>query len=109
MGVAVVVLDGSHAVQVWSRDAEDLWGLRQNEVIGENFLRLDIGLPVGELRTAIRSTLLGEGRSDVVIDAMNRRGRAIRCRVTLLPLSIDSEAATGVILLMSEEGTPTPR
>ena len=109
MGVAVVVVDGSHAVQVWSRDAEDLWGLRQNEVIGENFLRLDIGLPVGELRTAIRSTLLGEGRSDVVIDAMNRRGRAIRCRVTLLPLSIDSEAATGVILLMSEEGTPTPR
>ncbi|HEY4591320.1 MAG TPA: CheR family methyltransferase, partial [Thermoanaerobaculia bacterium] len=38
---AVVVLDRSLHVRVWSEKAEDLWGLRSGEVKGQPFLDLD--------------------------------------------------------------------
>ena len=40
--------------------SEDLWGLRNEEVKGQNFLNLDIGLPVENLRADIRACLSGE-------------------------------------------------
>src|SRR5262249_25137339 len=46
----VAVLDPELRVTVWNNQAEDLWGLRKEEVEGKHFLNLDIGLPVGELR-----------------------------------------------------------
>ena len=42
-GVAVV--DRDLQVQVWNQRAEDLWGLRRDEAVGQHFLNLDIGLP----------------------------------------------------------------
>jgi two-component system CheB/CheR fusion protein len=103
MGLAVAVLDGRQTVQVWNRHAEDLWGLRSDEAVGQHFLGLDIGLPVEQLRGAIR-TALGDadGRGELVLEATNRRGRAIRCAVTTLPLVVGAGAVTGVILLMEQ-------
>jgi hypothetical protein len=37
-----------------------------------------------------------------VLDATNRRGRAIDCRVVALPLSVDGGEISGAILLMEE-------
>ena len=37
--------------------AEDLWGLRADEVEGQHFLGLDIGLPVEQLRQPMRAVL----------------------------------------------------
>ena len=51
------------------------------------------------------NTLLA-GDSDyqqVVIDAVNRRGKKIHCRVTCTPLVTASKKREGVILLMEEE------
>jgi two-component system, chemotaxis family, CheB/CheR fusion protein len=100
---AVVVLDRDLHVQVWNGQAKDLWGLGGDEVIGQHFFNLDIGLPVDLLKQPMRSCLNGEGaRSEVVLPAINRRGKAIRCKVTCTPLSGNNHDRRGVILLMEE-------
>jgi PAS domain S-box-containing protein len=101
----VTVLDADMRVLVWNRRAEDLWGLRQEETVGQHFLNLDIGLPTGQFRSLIRSTLAGEaGPHEMVLPAVNRRGRTIMVRVAGSPLSGADGAATGAILLMEQDG-----
>ncbi|HEY4094221.1 MAG TPA: PAS domain-containing protein, partial [Baekduia sp.] len=108
MGVAVVVLDGSQTVRVWNRHAEELWGVRPEEALGQHFLSLDIGLPMEELRACVRGALAGEEGGMIVVDANDRRGRALRCRVTALPLTVGRDEVSGVILLMERTGAEAP-
>jgi two-component system CheB/CheR fusion protein len=104
MGVAVAVLDGHQTVQIWNRHAEDIWGLRADEAVGQHFLGLDIGLPVDRLRAGIRAALQGtNGRREMTLEATDRSGRAIQCTVRVLPLMAGAPEATGVILLMEQE------
>ena len=99
----VAVLDREHRVQVWNRRAEDLWGLRDDEVFGNQFLTLDIGLPVGQLAQPIRSVMAGEQtRVEKTIPALTRRGRPIECVVSITALRSSVGATTGVIILMDE-------
>ncbi|HEV2846952.1 MAG TPA: CheR family methyltransferase, partial [Thermoanaerobaculia bacterium] len=81
----VVVVDADLRVLVWNSAAEDLWGLRQDEVQGRYLLSLDIGLPAGPLHPLLRRQIGGDGDGhDVVeLDAVNRRGRPVRVRVTV--------------------------
>src|SRR6266540_4327829 len=58
----VTVVDKDLDIQVWNRQAEELWGLRREEVIGQRFLSLDIGLPTDELWPLIRRALVCDGR-----------------------------------------------
>jgi two-component system CheB/CheR fusion protein len=103
MGVAVVVLDRGLTVRVWNAHSAELWGLRSDEVEGENFLNLDMGLPVDRLKGPVRQVLGdGDGRVEMVVDATNRRGRAIQCRVVALPMTVDGQDTTGAILMMEE-------
>jgi two-component system CheB/CheR fusion protein len=96
-----VVVDRELSVLVWNRKAEELWGLRSSEVQRRPFVNLDIGLPVSKLLDPLRACLSGSAPSDVVVEATDRRGRSLRCRVTLMPLSGDGEIQ-GVIMLMEE-------
>jgi len=76
--------------------------LRGDEVVGQPFLSLDIGLPVEELREPIRQSLDGSPQgTETILDGVNRRGRPIRCRVTCTRLD-NGPAAAGVIVLMEE-------
>ena len=103
LSAGAVVVNSNLDVVMWNQRAEDLWGLRADEVQGKGLLNLDIGLPVGELRTMIRPCLSGEvDRQEVVLDAINRRGKKIRCRVTCSPLVAGSKKREGVILMMEE-------
>jgi two-component system CheB/CheR fusion protein len=115
----VVVLGPEMDVRAWNRQAEELWGLRADEVLGHHFLNLDIGFPVDKLRTAIRNCVAGRSeREQVVQPAVNRRGRPITCTVTLSCL-IGEATNRGVILIMEaaprdatealEEGTGPAR
>ena len=99
----VAVLDDDLRVQLWNRRAEDLWGLRDNEVLNRPFLRLDIGLPVGQLVDLTQTALQPEPRlTEQVVEATTRRGKRIRCRVAATPLVDDSNGIRGVVLLMEE-------
>jgi two-component system, chemotaxis family, CheB/CheR fusion protein len=87
MGVGVVVVDADERVRVWNAQSEDLWGLRTDEVIGQHVLALDIGLPLDDVGLHLREALTdGDGSGDVVVDAVDRRGRAFACQVTVVPL-----------------------
>ena len=100
---AVVVVDNEIKVLIWNRAAEELWGLREDEVRGKNLLGLDIGLPTERLKAPIRSSLNGVKRHTVItLEAVNRRGRQITCEVTVTPLVTRAEAIHGAILLMDD-------
>jgi two-component system CheB/CheR fusion protein len=101
----VVVLDRELRILVWNSKAEDLWGLRADEVDGDHFANLDIGLPVGRLVQPLRACIAGEEpMQELVLPATNRRGRAIECRVTATPLVARGDGqAHGVIVLMEEQ------
>ena len=60
-GVAVV--DRELRLLAWSRHAEELWGLREEEVSGQHLLNLDIGLPVERLRPALKAACRATRRS----------------------------------------------
>jgi two-component system, chemotaxis family, CheB/CheR fusion protein len=101
----VIVVDRELRVVAWNHRSEDLWGLRRNEVKGQNFLNLDIGLPVEELRAPIRACFAGEAdHMEQRLRATNRRGRTIECRVSMTPLVRDGHQPNGVILMIEEEG-----
>jgi two-component system CheB/CheR fusion protein len=101
---AVVVVDRELLVVAWNHRAEDLWGLRNDEVRGQNFLNLDIGLPVERLVPAIRSCLKGErDHSEISVDATNRPGKMVACKVTVSPLAGAGNEVRGAILLMDEQ------
>jgi two-component system, chemotaxis family, CheB/CheR fusion protein len=100
-GVAVV--DPELRVLIWNQKAEDLWGLRAEEVLGSHFLNLDIGLPVDRMRPPVKACLSGESpRSEVVLEATNRRGKSIRCSVTCVPLNNATREIRGVVVMMAE-------
>jgi two-component system CheB/CheR fusion protein len=107
--VAVVVLDPKIQVLAWNHRAEDMWGLRANEVQGRHLMNLDIGLPVEQLRQPIRAVLAGETeRAELTVEARNRRGKSIRCPIRCTPLKSATGAALGAILLMDEVPAPGP-
>jgi two-component system, chemotaxis family, CheB/CheR fusion protein len=100
-GVAVV--DRHLRVQAWNARAHDLWGLRAEEVSGQNLLNLDIGLPVRELEGPLRACLSGQSpREELVVRAVNRRGRSLMLRFLCSPLSLAKDGQGGAILLMLE-------
>ncbi|HLY34158.1 MAG TPA: CheR family methyltransferase [Jatrophihabitantaceae bacterium] len=106
LGSAVVVVDRDMLVQVWNRQAEDLWGLREDEAVGSNLLGLDSGLPTEQIKSVVREVIFdGSDGAERVFEAVNRKGRPVVLRVTVTPLRAQEEDnAEGALLLME----PTP-
>ena len=70
-------------------------------------LDLDIGLPVSELHALLRRQESGEGPAHdaVVLDAVTRRGRPVRVRVTVSASAHDPARRAGPVALVD----PTER
>jgi two-component system, chemotaxis family, CheB/CheR fusion protein len=85
-GVAVV--DRDLRVRMWNRHAEELWGLRAEEIVGQHFLNLDIGLPLEQLRPLLRGAFGADAKyGEAAVEAVNRRGRSVLLRVACTPLN----------------------
>ena len=110
IGLGVAVLDTHQRVQIWNRRAEDLWGLRSDEAIDNHFLSLDIGLPSEQLASALRAVLSGGSERETrEVEAVNRRGRAIICAATVMPLmspSLNDGAQIRGAIVMMEDHPP---
>jgi two-component system CheB/CheR fusion protein len=101
---AMVVVDPDFRVRVWNGRATELWGLRRDEAEGTSFASLDIGLPVQPLEPPIRAALGGaREQQELEVGAHDRRGKPIRCRVTVGPLLGSDGEVRGAILFMAEE------
>ena len=82
-------------MQLWNRQAEELWGLRADEVAGKHLLNLDIGLPVDQLKDPVRACLSdGAAAAPVELSAVNRRGRPIDA-ARVLPAASDLQGRGG--------------
>src|SRR5918997_134017 len=110
LGVAVAIVDREHRVMAWNRSAEELWGLRQDEAVGQHFLALDIGLPTEGVAPALRSVLggAGEDRAEVELEAVNRRGKTITCAATIVAFAgrdgAEPEVAGAIVLMRDIPG-----
>jgi two-component system, chemotaxis family, CheB/CheR fusion protein len=102
VAAGVVVLDADLTVRSWNKGAEELWGLRAEEVSNQPFFQLDFGLPTGEVRGIVSDCLTTSRRTGPIqVAAINRIGRAITCTVTCSPLKGNSDGE-GAVLLMEE-------
>ncbi|MFC7496118.1 MULTISPECIES: CheR family methyltransferase [unclassified Nocardioides] len=102
MNSGVAVVDADMQILAWNSRAADLWGVRTDEAVGEHLMNLDIGLPVERLLQPIRAQL-GDPEvepTDLVLDAVNRRGRALQVRVTLTHIRDHGEATPAAMLAM---------
>lgn len=106
VGLAVAVVDREQRVQIWNRQARELWGLTPEEAEDRHLMALDFGLPVEQLKAQLRATLAGQtSREELVLDAINRRGKQLPCRVTLLPLAGGNDGVVpGAIIMMEPIG-----
>jgi two-component system CheB/CheR fusion protein len=101
VAAGVVVLDKGLRVRSWNRGAEELWGLRADEVQQQGYFSLDFGLPAPAVRDIVQQCLESGRRSGpVVVEAVNRIGRTITCALSCSPLDGQAE---GVVMLMEEE------
>jgi two-component system CheB/CheR fusion protein len=104
IAAGVVVLDAELLVRSWNSGAEELWGLRADEVRNQPFFNLDFGLPVASLRDIVQQCLTsGRRAGPVEVAAINRIGRSITCMVTCSPLKDKNDGnGDGAVLLMEE-------
>ncbi len=105
--LAVIVVNPDLRVRLWRGRSEDMCGLRAAEVQDQPLGSLDIGLPVGEVRKLVNASLaMPEAPQIISVDATNRRGRGIRCRVVGHALRGGGASPSGVILLIEEMAEP---
>ena len=102
VAAGVVVLDSDLLVRSWNKGAEELWGLRADEVRQQPFFNLIFGLPTGEVRDLVHQCLTSGRRAGTIqVAAKNRIGRSITCTVTCSPLK-NTDDNEGTVLLMEE-------
>jgi len=99
----VIVVDRELCILAWNQRSEDTWGVRSTEALGVSLFALDIGLPVDQLQSDIQSILDGENEHmDIRMEAVNRRGKKISCRLNLYPLVSEEDGIGGVILIVED-------
>jgi two-component system CheB/CheR fusion protein len=102
MRSCVIVLNEKYQILVWNDYCRELWGMRVEEVKGQSLFELDIGLPLQQLKTPLRTFInLKKTYDEIKLKAVNRRGRNIDCTVRVTPLNNPKEP--GVILLIEDE------
>jgi two-component system CheB/CheR fusion protein len=106
VAAGVVVLDVELLVRSWNKGAEELWGLRADEVRNQAFFNLDFGLPTAEVRNIVQQCLAsGKRTGPAQVRAVNRIGRTITCMVVCSPLKGNRQSdkgGNGAVLLMEE-------
>jgi two-component system, chemotaxis family, CheB/CheR fusion protein len=102
----VIVLDRDQVVRSWNRWSENIWGLRGEEAVNRKLVELDIGLPLQRIEPAVRSVIAGGGAIDMRVDAVERHGRPILCRVRVAPLLYEDRTSHGAVLFVEEVAEP---
>ncbi|OBJ12112.1 CheR family methyltransferase [Mycobacterium colombiense] len=103
--MGMVVVDREMKVILWNRGCEELWGLRAEETRGTGLTDLDIGLPLDAVRPLIGNAFVDPDSSgEVVVEAVNRRGRPATVRITCTSFRSSEGTVGGALLLMEVVG-----
>ncbi|MFZ3485501.1 CheR family methyltransferase [Sphingomonas sp. 3-13AW] len=103
MNGGIIVIDRKRQIQGWNRWSENAWGLRSEEVLGTSFDQLDIGIPIQQLRDDLAD--VRAGRKEQVereLEGVDRRGRAILCRVRISSLLDEKEGNDGLVMVFQD-------
>jgi two-component system CheB/CheR fusion protein len=104
---ALIVVDREMHVVVWNRAAEELWGMRADEVAGAALNQLDIGLPMEDVKPMIGNAFVNpETPGAAAFEVINRRGRTVQLKVVCTAFRSATTAITGALLLL-EPNQPT--
>ena len=96
---AVAVVDDALRVRLWTDQATELWGLRPDEVKGQPFLGLDIGLPAAEVAQPIRRVLSdGIEGEEIEVTGHDRRGRTVTLAVRVTKVRAAGGAFDGALV-----------
>jgi two-component system CheB/CheR fusion protein len=107
--LGMVVVDKEMRVVVWNRGSEELWGLRSDETAGELLTGLDIGLPMDELKPLIGHAFVDSQTTEqAVVDAVNRRGKPTKVRVSCSAFWNTGGNVDGALLLMEAQDDDGP-
>ena len=99
--LGMVLVDRDMRIKLWNRGSEELWGLRSEEVLGTSLTSLDIGLRVEPIKPMIGNAFVDPGTTmQSAVDAVNRRGRGTRLRITSTGFRADGDSVHGALLLM---------
>ena len=105
---AIIVLNSQLLVEEWNLAASELWGLREDDVVGEPFFALEFGLALGTLQEAVRaSRSAGAAPSSLEVPATDRSGLPFVCRVRVMPIA-GHEPETSAMLVMDRVGDTAP-
>ncbi len=105
----LIVIGEDLKVQAWNHRAEEMWGMRTDEVVGNSFFGLDIGLPVAQLSEQMKDCLEGgSALHEATMSATNRRGKAVNCKVSCMPVVNKDGAIRGVMIITQEIPVPKP-
>ncbi len=100
---AIVVIDRESKVLAWSQKAEEMWGLRAEEVQNQSIFSLDFGLPLDQITEPIQNCLNNtKDQQNLILPAINRRGKNINCRLSIDALWNINKEKFGVIIIMEE-------
>jgi two-component system CheB/CheR fusion protein len=104
LDAAVIVVNSDLVVEVWSRQAEELWGLREPETVGQHLLNLDSGLPTDHLHPWLRAVVSGQetGVYGQRAHAINRRGRPVDLRVSVTAMKTSTRELNGALIMFEE-------
>lgn len=104
LGTAIVVIDSHFKIIIWTLQARQLWGLSEEEVLGQSLLSLDCGLPVEKLKEPVKQFIKAHEQSrEILLECTNRRGKRITCRIRLTLLNhTDTSEVKGTVLSMEE-------
>jgi two-component system CheB/CheR fusion protein len=65
-------------------------------------------LPVHQIAPAVQAVIEGGEDADVEVNAMDRRGRPVRCRVRITPLLYNDRDSHGAVLVVEENRGEQP-
>ena len=90
-------------MRAWNRGAQELWGLRFDEVEGKPFFDLRFGLPTTSLYEPAVRCLENGARDEkpFELEAVNRLGAGIRCTIGFSPLN--GNRNEGVVMLIEQD------
>ncbi len=97
----IVVVSPDLRVRMWSDWAQEQWGIRSDEAVGNSLVDLDIGLPLDEVESLVKAVLAESDAAPVEteVDAVDRRGRQVHVRVRASALMGDA-GVDGVVLIL---------
>jgi two-component system CheB/CheR fusion protein len=99
---AIVVIDSHLLVEEWNRGARTMWGLTEEQVVGEPFFGLQIGLPLEALQGPVRACRApGAQPVSLQVKAVSSAGHEFPCRVNVLPIT-GGQPETAAMLIMED-------